>query len=319
MSKKIYKYIGPSILNIAFSNSGFIGLKCSYPKDYNDPYELFLTIDQNIKPEILAYYQEVIGKIPQRPTTCFSNLPIVTPMWAHYAHNLSGFVIEIDEEKLKNALNDISIGDIKYKDQIDSSISTTLHHAHGTLKPRHTFFLGKEAYSTAYFTKNILWSYESERRVVVTDDDITIIDDNMILFIPTECVSAIISGTRTSQRMKESCINLCDTLSFEYFEMQIGRSYPTPYFIDKSNTSYMFINGSIVRADLCCETCNEPIVDKKDRNIDKCPWCAIRESHQFLAARSNPLRMLDRQNRLESYLTTCEEMYKAKPTEDAKR
>jgi len=101
MVNKVYKYIGPDILDITFSNEGLCGFKCSYPKDYNDPYELFLTVDLEEKPEILAFYNDVINKIPQYPTTCFSRSPIVTPMWAHYAHNSKGFVLEVDEDKLK--------------------------------------------------------------------------------------------------------------------------------------------------------------------------------------------------------------------------
>ena len=38
-------------------------------------------IDPNeVEPEILAYYQEILGDIPQFPTTCFSNLPNVIPI-----------------------------------------------------------------------------------------------------------------------------------------------------------------------------------------------------------------------------------------------
>ncbi len=52
MSKKLYKYVGPDILDVAFSKDGFCGFKFSYPKDYNDPYELFLTIDFENNPDI---------------------------------------------------------------------------------------------------------------------------------------------------------------------------------------------------------------------------------------------------------------------------
>ena len=41
---KIYKYVSESIIDLVLSE-GTIKLKCSYPKDYNDPYELFLSAD----------------------------------------------------------------------------------------------------------------------------------------------------------------------------------------------------------------------------------------------------------------------------------
>ena len=100
MGKKLYKYMGAEILNMAFEKEGFCSLKCSYPKDYNDPYELFLTISFNQTPEVLAFYKSIVSEIQQYPTTCFSKSPIVTPMWAHYANNGTGFVIEIDEDPL---------------------------------------------------------------------------------------------------------------------------------------------------------------------------------------------------------------------------
>ena len=36
-------------------------LKCSLPRNFNDPYELFLTVNFREKPEALAFYTDVIG------------------------------------------------------------------------------------------------------------------------------------------------------------------------------------------------------------------------------------------------------------------
>src|SRR6202051_1411211 len=91
-----------------------VTLKCSLPKDFNDPYELFLTIDFNQEPDLLAFYADAIGEIPQSPTTCFSRSPAVIPMWAHYAQNHEGFVIEVSEEKLCEMLPEIACGDVSY-------------------------------------------------------------------------------------------------------------------------------------------------------------------------------------------------------------
>ena len=156
MSKKIYKYIGPNILSLAFKKNGCCGLKCSYPEDYNDPYELFLTIDFNDSPEILAFYKEVVSEIHQYPTTCFSKSPIVTPMWAHYAHNSKGFVLEVDEDKLTNHMSDASLNDVTYKNEPRSDLKGTLQMAFGRRKPRDLMFLRKGVYYAAYFTVPIV-------------------------------------------------------------------------------------------------------------------------------------------------------------------
>ena len=101
MGAKIYKYASPSVIDYVFESNDTCTIKCSFPKDFNDPYELFLTIDYNQPPDVLAFYKEVIGNIRQLPVTCFSKSPEVLPMWAHYSDNQQGFVVEFDEDLLK--------------------------------------------------------------------------------------------------------------------------------------------------------------------------------------------------------------------------
>jgi hypothetical protein len=45
MGRKIYKYMGSDVLPLAFDEEGSVSIKFSFPKDYNDPFELFLSID----------------------------------------------------------------------------------------------------------------------------------------------------------------------------------------------------------------------------------------------------------------------------------
>ena len=68
----LYKYVGASYLDQVVGLDGKVTLKCSHPRDFNDPYELFLAVDGNNDPEALAFYAEVVGDLPQIPTTCFS-------------------------------------------------------------------------------------------------------------------------------------------------------------------------------------------------------------------------------------------------------
>jgi hypothetical protein len=43
--RMLYKYFSSEVLELVFDRDGFCGVKCSYPQDYNDPYELFLEPD----------------------------------------------------------------------------------------------------------------------------------------------------------------------------------------------------------------------------------------------------------------------------------
>jgi hypothetical protein len=297
---KLYKYIGPDVLELAFSEAGYVGFKCTYPKDYNDPYELFLTIDPNeVEPEILAYYQEILGELPQLPTTCFSNLPNVIPMWAHYACNSKGFVIEVDEETLLKIIPDISIADVDYKDEANVVDLDLVRRAYETGKPRHTYLLQRAAISNAYFTKNICWSYESERRLIVKDSDVTKYEDLMILSIPTECVTAIIAGPRSEEKLKKRCREICKCISCEYFEMLIGKSSIIPFFINTSKKSFLFNGPILAEAHNYCQHCGEPI---NSEDVFKCNWCTIDETQQIEAASRNPMRLLAKYGLLKDYV-----------------
>ena len=171
-SMKLYKYFGPDILDKAFSSKKYLSFKCSYPKDFNDPYELFLTIDSNEQPEILAFYSDIIGEIIQLPTTYFSQSPSIIPMWSHYAQNLEGFVIEINEENLVKQFPKSGFGDVDYREKPDDSIQYSLHLAYGSAKPRHTYILQQNILRAAYYTKSKCWSYELERRMVINPTEL---------------------------------------------------------------------------------------------------------------------------------------------------
>jgi len=62
---KIYKYFSHEMLEIVFARDEYCGIKCSFPKDYNDPFELFLSIDLSVDSNLLAFYSDVVQDIPQ--------------------------------------------------------------------------------------------------------------------------------------------------------------------------------------------------------------------------------------------------------------
>jgi len=307
MGKKIYKYIGPDILDSIFKKDGYCGLKCSYPEDYNDPYELFLSMDFNQTPDILAFYKESVGEVPQKPTTCFSKSPIVIPMWAHYAYNSQGFVLEIDEDLLKTHIVDAQISDITYKDEADPEMLYMIQRARVTMKPRHTIWLWQAMMNTAYFTKQTCWNYEEERRVVVEDENVIDEDGNMILYIPVDCISAIISGTRSTEENRIKGKELTDTLSCNYYDMKIGRSSTVPYLLDEDNYAYIYDDGIISLQDMSCAECFEPLqIDDEET----CAWCRINSEDIQNASESNPMNVLAAAGRLESYMQTISDISK---------
>lgn len=296
MGKKLYKYAGPNILEPMLAGNK-CSLKCSYPKDFNDPYELFLTIDYNLPPDMLAFYNETIGRIPQFPTTCFSTSPSVIPMWAHYAQNHQGFVIEVDEEKLSSAFPEIGFGDIKYSDEADGDLTNLLGHAHMTCKPRHTYWLQNAVFEAAYFTKSTCWSYELERRLIAKSKDVVKTNDLMLLTVPLDCVTALIAGPKTTPDFLDKITSASKEIGCPIYEMKIGRSDAAPYFLDAEQKTFSFLDGEISKCESCCKACKEPTKERSNT----CPWCAIQAIHIRDAAERNPMRMLDRLGMLEDY------------------
>lgn len=301
---KLYKYLSPELFPIIFQQEGFVELKCSYPKDFNDPYELFLAIDtKGVSPEILAYYQETVGRIPQFPTICFSKQPDVIPMWAHYARESSGLVLEIDENLLKEHYPDILGSDINYSKTSTVIDIDIVARAYVTGKPRHTYWLQQAAFHTAYFTKSIYWNYELEKRLIV-DKYMTSKDNIMFLKVPMTCVTAIITGISAENELKAGVKNITKKTKTNVFELRISRSSMKPYF-RKGRSSYEFDGEHIQKVKRFCRKCNEPV---ETGIAQQCHWCAITEAHKYDAARKNPLRMLAAYGLLDGYMKSMEDI-----------
>lgn len=298
MSRKLYKYVGPDILDVAFSESDYCGFKFSYPKDYNDPYELFLTIDFEDNSDVVAFYNEIVQEIPQYPTTCFSKSPIVTPMWAHYAHNSKGFVIEVDEEKLESYVADVRVDDVIYQDTPREELKSTLQMAMYRGKPRDIMFLRNGVCNAAYFTKKECWGYELERRVVVSDSDVKDVGGNMILHIPIDCITAIIAGPRTKSEYLTKGEEWSDEIGADFYLAKVGKSVSEPYFLNLQNETFHFDGNSIVQSISACASCYEPTEELQD----ECPWCSISEHQENIAAANNPLRALAEAGALGNYI-----------------
>lgn len=302
-SKKIYKYMGPDIADKFLLANKMCSLKLSYLKDYNDPFEFFLTIDYNQGPEILAYYNEIIAMVTQQPVTCFSKSPLITPLWAHYASNSQGFVAEIDETALREWLesqgDDPSFGDIDYQDTPHQGMQDMLERAYVVSKPRHIGWLWQAIGSAAYFTKQTCWSYEQERRFIASDKLAIKINDQLtLLHFPHNCVTSIIVGAKASTETKSQLKAVAESIGCKYFEKHIGKSSTTPFLTDTENNTYVFNGNEIVLTQERCQHCKEPT----NSESELCSWCNINDQHIKNAQFRNSFRMLNNAGILDTYL-----------------
>jgi hypothetical protein len=302
MSKSIYKYVGSAYLDKVFEPRDLVTLKCSYPRDFNDPYELFLTIDFKEHPQILAFYSDAIGNLPQLPTTCFSRSPVVIPMWAHYAQDLQGFAIEFDEAMLAQSFPESGFGDVDYRDAPDDALADLLYRAFEIGKPRHLYLLQKGVFRAAYYTKATCWGYEQERRMVVRESETRSSGDVLLMDVPRGCITALLCGPRASQETVRAVRDKASQLGCKYFELKIGRSSAVPYFVDSDGQTFTFNGTDIERTSQRCDSCREPLVIESDQ----CSWCQIEASHRSEAAARNPYHMLAHLGLLKDYIADME-------------
>jgi Protein of unknown function (DUF2971) len=301
---KIYKYVSPEHLDNVFHSPDVITLKCSLPKNFNDPYELFLTINFNERPDALAFYADAIGELPQFPTTCFSRSPVVVPMWAHYAQNLQGFVLEFSQDALLETVPESSFGDVNYSDKPREDLSELLYRAYVIGKYRYTYLLQRAVFNAAYLTKLSCWSYEQECRMIVPESDTRQAGSLTLLDAPNECITSIICGPRASEQTKLALINKAEEIVCRYFDFRVGRSSATPYFTNEDGEPFSFDVADIARSHQYCENCKEPLATE----AEQCSWCQIDDELRQQAASRNPFRLLDRAGLLESYVAGMDEI-----------
>lgn len=298
MSKKIYKYFSADVLDLIFGRNGFCGIKCSLPKDYNDPYELFLGVDLKASTECLATFSDVVQELPQLQTTCFSNSPVVAPMWAHYANNQSGFVLEFDAVMLENCFDDALVRDVTYRSEPSGNLVGYLQMAAFRKKPRDAMRLRDAVLYEAYFSKYSAWSYEQECRLVGVGNYTENVGGSEILFVPLECLSAIIVGSKFCQGGIPSSLENSLARNLKWYEIEIGKSYPLPFLKCPEKNTFVFDGEKITTPDNKCNACSEPLADESLL----CPWCSITEAHKIEAAISNPFRLLDHFGALDEYI-----------------
>ncbi|SEG29258.1 Protein of unknown function [Bosea lathyri] len=247
---------------------------------------------------MLACYAEAIGELPQYPTTCFSRSPIVIPMWAHYAYNHNGFVIEFSEEAIREEFPETRFDNVAYKDGPAHDFSDLVGRVLHIAKPRYTYFLQGAVVNAAYFTKSTCWTYEQERRMVVGDEDVRVSGDLMLMNIPGACVSSIICGARATLKTKIALKEVAKRFSADFYELRIGRTSAVPYLVDSKEKAHLFSDTEIVPSKNSCASCSEPI----EEDEEECAWCQITDETKRTVAIKNPYRIIDHYGGLEKYI-----------------
>ncbi len=158
----ICKYLGPDGATAALSNADAVTPRFRFPREYNDPYELYLEPERLLQKccGMRAYFDHYLGELKQFPVSCFSHAPDSVVMWAHYGWDRKGICLIFDEDALCESFDQVLVDDVTYVDSFPSDYLNAVAHAQATGKARHMRFALSQAYSTAYFTKSAGWAYE---------------------------------------------------------------------------------------------------------------------------------------------------------------
>ncbi|MER3472418.1 MAG: hypothetical protein C4330_14165 [Chitinophagaceae bacterium] len=120
---------------------------------------------------------------------CVSTRYDSLPMWAHYANNAKGYVVEFD------GLHDFFLGD---GTGILNQITDVRY-----IQRRSGINFKSGSYNSLFFEKNQDWSYECEKRIVIDLDScqkVRIGDDDIYLYqINKKMISKVIFGWKISQ------------------------------------------------------------------------------------------------------------------------
>jgi hypothetical protein len=144
---------------------------------------------------------------------CVSSRFNSLPMWAHYAKNAKGFVIEFNE--LENYFNENKTG-----------ILNKLEKVYYT-KTRSGVTFEAGSYKSVFFEKNSDWKYEEEYRVISDlSSCIKTIDNIFVKVIPIQLITKIIFGWKLNPEEIESIQNdliaINDKLEFSIASVKNG-------------------------------------------------------------------------------------------------
>lgn len=269
---KIFKYYPPEAFDYIFKDRN-ISLRFSQTELLNDPFEQNIAKEMDLKAiqsiekkleekldkklsdqEKESIINEIISNVRTDKNNDFGVLSLTNnnknrAMWAHYSKNHSGFMIEIDLNGLspyilgtqfkeeKNSFN--LIGFVKYR------------------KKRPAIQLGsnkkinkKSLVNKLYFTKDDIWKYESEYRMIYPFNNLDILGvdvNGLTIFgslLSEEHLCSVVLGIKASEILEKRVTHWlntntknttlhrafpCDkTFDFYYEEIEIRHTNDTP-------------------------------------------------------------------------------------------
>ncbi len=284
----VFKYLSPESASEALSMPGFVKLRFNFPKDYNDPFELFLEPDQPLEEVEIALYEHLIGELPQLPVTCFSRIPDSVPLWAHYGKEHTGVCIGFDEERLTDHFPIAIVDDVRYAESSAEVRASAVKIALATKKRRHSEQLISEACRVAYFVKREAWRYENERRLVVDRGDVEEKNGLLLAEVSLAAVRYILIGQQASSETVATCRRLASKYDIPIYSVRYGKRFYAPYFVPLENGSAVcWIEDEFQDVGELCGSCGEPLplVD------DKCARCSLSQE-AWSEATHNQLTLL---------------------------
>lgn len=228
--KELYKYFSieddPGFVeNIIRDNT----IKFGDPNEFNDPFECRsvigitsfddtekqlaeLTGKQYSKNALLRAYDGIVSHSLKKYRNSLSKYGILclsgtwdnVLMWAHYANSHKG-IITIFQFDRDHPFYDQMIK-VKYKKGV-----TYFEIGHPNS--------GKKTWES-FSTKDTIWEYENEYRVIKPPSELHMHDGNGIKPFPRELLKGIIFGYRISQKVRDNMINM------------VSRYYPTLKLFD---------------------------------------------------------------------------------------
>lgn len=173
----------------------------------------------------IKYLRDVTYRI-----SCFSNftdedeLMENTTMWSHYADNHKGFCVkysmDFDNIRFKEMLL-CGLFPVKYTSRIQKITTKQLLNIRETDDKFEVSDAIKKKTLKSMLTKSRFWNYEKEWRLILSQNDCCLLDENNI---PFSKIEAIYLGCRIDKSIAQLLINIGEDLSFNVFQAKQSKN-----------------------------------------------------------------------------------------------
>lgn len=173
----------------------------------------------------IKYLRDVTYRI-----SCFSNftdedeLMENTTMWSHYADNHKGFCVkysmDFDNIRFKEMLF-CGLFPVKYSSKIQNITTKQLLNLRETDDKFEVGDAIKKKTLKSLLTKSRFWNYEKEWRLILSQNDCCLLDENNI---PFSKIEAIYLGCRIDKSIAQLLINIGEDLSFNVFQAKQSKN-----------------------------------------------------------------------------------------------